>query len=53
MLVPLAARFQNLSGLISTEKHRDDIRMEISCVLSGFIGEDPEDTLLVVIYYGT
>lgn len=39
-MVPLASRFQNLSKLVNnSEKHRDDVRMEMACVLSGFIGK--------------
>jgi len=37
ILNPLTARFRNLV-VNEADKHRDDVRLEMSCVLSGFIG---------------
>ncbi len=39
ILGPLLVRFRQFITLSVADRHRDDVRLELSCVLSGFIGK--------------
>ena len=38
ILVPLTTRYENFTRMNPSDRHRDDVRLELSSVLSGFIG---------------
>jgi hypothetical protein len=38
ILVPLTSRYESFARLTPAERHQDEVRLELSSVLSGFIG---------------